>query len=307
MSWVLHRLSVTASTLSSDPREAIASARALGFGGVLLDAFSAGLDITSLSATGRREFRHLLSSSDQHLVGVRVDLGTRGFGPGADVDRLLGRLDQVLEAAVGIGADLTCVDLGPLPAPAKVAKPKPKVTPEMAGLILLPSLGSDPAAALEPATEADPGPLPDPAFISHFDSALLELGQRADRYNAMVALSSSLSGFAALDRALVAARCPWFGVDLDPVATLRDPWPLDEIMSRLANQIRHVRAKDAIAGDQGRTKPAVIARGDVKWRDLLAALEQAGYSGWLSVDPIELPDRRTAAIAGLKQLKAYAE
>jgi sugar phosphate isomerase/epimerase len=110
-----------------------------------------------------------------------------------------------------------------------------------------------------------------------------------------------------LDRALSSARCPWFGVDLDPIGTLRDQWPLDEIMSRLGSLIRHVRGRDAVAGAEGRTKPAAIARGDVKWRDLLNALNGAAYSGWITVDPLELQDRRAAAIAGLKQLKAYAE
>jgi sugar phosphate isomerase/epimerase len=62
-----------------------------------------------------------------------------------------------------------------------------------------------------------------------------------------------------------------------------------------------------VAGAEGRTKPAGIARGDVKWRELLAAVDAAGYGGWITVDPMELTDRRGAAVAGLKQLKAYAE
>jgi sugar phosphate isomerase/epimerase len=296
----VERIAVTASAVSSNPREAPSLARQLGFGGLLFDAFSPTLDLTSFSATGRREFRHVLATAGIKLVGLRADLGPKGFGLGADVDRLLSKLDAVLESAVALGADLTCVDLGPLPAPVVTNQSKPKVNPDLAGLILLPSMAPEP----EP-TPA--GPPPDPAVVSQVDAAMFELGRRADRYNASIGFSSSLAGFAAIERALVAARCPWFGIDLDPIATLRDQWPLDQIMSHLANLIRHVRGRDAVSGAEGRTKPAVLARGDVKWRDLLNALNGAAYHGWITVDPLELQDRRAAATAGLKQLKAYAE
>jgi sugar phosphate isomerase/epimerase len=300
MSSFVEQIAVVAGAVSSDPREAPTLARQMGFGGLLFDAFSSTLDLTSLSATGRREFRHVLATAGVKLVGLRADLGPKGLGLGADVDRLLSKLDAVLESAVGLGADVTCVDLGPLPAPVMTIQPKPKVNTEMAGLILLPSISAEPAPA--PA-----GPPPDPAVVSQVDAAMFELGRRADRYNASVGFSSSLAGFAAIERALLASRCPWFGVDLDPTATLRDQWPLDEIMSRLGSLVRHVRGRDAVSGAEGRTKPAVIARGDVKWRELLNALNGAGYHGWITVDPMELQERRAAAIAGLKQLKAYGE
>jgi sugar phosphate isomerase/epimerase len=300
MSSLVQRISVTAGAISTDPRQAPALARQLGFGGLLFDAFSPTLDLTTLSATGRREFRHVLGAAGIQLVGLRADLGTKGFSLGVDIDRILARLDAVLESAVGLGAEVTCIDLGPLPTPALEVKPKPTVNADLAGLIIVPTLTEE----LVPMPTEPP---PDPALVSQVDAAMFELGRRADRYNAMAAFSSSLAGFAALDRALSSARCPWFGVDLDPIGTLRDQWPLDEIMSRLGSLIRHVRGRDAVAGAEGRTKPAAIARGDVKWRDLLNALNGAAYSGWITVDPLELQDRRAAAIAGLKQLKAYAE
>jgi sugar phosphate isomerase/epimerase len=242
----------------------------------------------------------VLAAAGVTLVGLRADLGPKGFGLAADIDLLLSKLDAVMESALGLGAGVTCIDLGPLPAPAVSARPKPQVSAALAGLIILPTLSDEPEPA--PAT-----PPPDPAVVSQVDAAMFELGRRADRYNASVAFSSSLAGFAALERALSAARCPWFGVDLDPIATLRDQWPMDEIMSRLGVLIRHVRGRDAVVGAEGRTKPAVIARGDVKWREVLNALNGAGYHGWITVDPLELQDRRAAASAGLKQLRAYGE
>src|SRR4051812_44786368 len=93
------RVSVIAASLGDDPRATPRVARQLGFAGLLIDAFGTALDLTGLSTTGRREYRQVLSSADQQLVGLRVELGPKGFGPGADVDRVLSRFTKVLDAA----------------------------------------------------------------------------------------------------------------------------------------------------------------------------------------------------------------
>jgi hypothetical protein len=292
---------VNASALSTDPREATLRARQLGFAGLLFDAYGTGLTITDLSATGRRDFRHMLSAQDRQLVGFRVDLGVKGFGPGADVDRLLSQLDQVMESAAGLMAPLLCMETGPLPEAPAQPLVKPKITPEQAGLILIPTFA---------APEPEPAPLPPPtpkeaAFQSQVDAALMEVGALADRYKVTVALHSDLSSFAALERTLSAARCPWFGVNLDPVSILRDSFDMDEVFARLGPLIRHVRARDAVAGADKRTKPASVGRGDTKWDHLLSNLEGSGYNGWITFDPTELADRPAAAVAGLKYLKLH--
>src|SRR4051812_29507537 len=81
------RLSVVAHALSTDPRVAPRLAREYGFEGVLFDAVSPALDLTSLSGTGRREFRSVVNGQNQQLVGLRMDLGQYGFGLRGDVDR----------------------------------------------------------------------------------------------------------------------------------------------------------------------------------------------------------------------------
>jgi hypothetical protein len=292
---------VNASALSTDPREAVTQARILGFAGLLFDAFTANLNITDLSATGRRDFRHVLSAQDRQLVGFRVDVGVKGLGPGADVDRLLSQFDKLLEASAAMAAPLVCVDLGPLPPAPLVIKPKPKVTPEQAGLILLPTF-----VAPEPETPPPAPPTPaEIAFTSQVDAALVELGALADRYRVTLALHSDLSSFASLERALSAARCPWFGVNLDPVSLLRDEWPMDEVFSRLGPMVRHVRGREAVVGADKRTKPASIGRGDTKWDHLLDNLKHADYRGWITLDPTELADRRAAAVSGLKYLRLH--
>jgi sugar phosphate isomerase/epimerase len=149
----------------------------------------------------------------------------------------------------------------------------------------------------------DPPPPIDTESTAQVDAALAELGRRADRYGVTVALRSDLSGFDALERAIQQARCPWFGMDLDPVAILRDEWPQDEVFSRLGGLVRHVRARDALRGADRRTQAASIGRGDVNWDALISDLDSAGYRGWITIDPMELTDRIGAAKAGLARLR----
>ena len=296
------KLGVLASGLTDDPRLAPKLARTMGFDGLQFDAYSSSLNLPELSGSGRREFLRLLSAQDRQLVGLRYDLGPKGFGPGSDIDRLLHHLDKVLESAASMMSPLVCLELGPLPAPARQSKPRPKISAEQAGLILIPSLDSAPDSAPE-----SPDPPPDPAFVSQVDSALAELGEKADRYSVIVALRTDLASYAALERATLAAGCPWFGIDLDPAAMVRDEWDMEEVFSRLGPLVRHVRGRDAVAGANGRARPAIIGSGSTDWGTLLANLDASGYRGWLTVDPNEMTDRIGAAEAGRKRLNAIAK
>jgi sugar phosphate isomerase/epimerase len=145
------------------------------------------------------------------------------------------------------------------------------------------------------------GTLAEPAEV---DAVMAELGRRADRYGVMVALRSELSPVASLHRAVTAAACPWFGIDLDPVALLQDEWTAAQTFERLAGLIRHVRGRDALVGENRRTRPAAIGKGSVDWRQLLQLLDEAGFGGWISIDPLELNDRRPGAAEGLRYLKS---
>lgn len=295
------RIGVVGQALSSDPREAALAARRTGFEGLQFEGAGTSVDIVGLSASGRREFRRVLSSQDQALVGLRADVGPRGFGPGADVDFAIARVSKLMEAAAGLAAPLLCVDLGPLPTVVEVEPPRPKVDPATAGIILLP----DPASKTPPAAE-EKSPPPDPAFVSQVHAALDELGRRADRYSCVLAFRSELSSLASLRAAVSSVNCPWFGVDLDPVAAVRDAWDLDEIFSRLGPLVRHVRGREAVVGAQHRTQPARIGHGSVDWQSLLANLDSAGFHGWVTLDPAELTDRAAGAAAGLAYLRAVS-
>ena len=228
---------------------------------------------------------------------MRSDLGPKGLGIEADVDQALSRLTRVMEATAQLAAPLVCVDLGPLPPAPRPVSPKPTVTPQQAGLILVP----EPARQPPPPAQAENAP--DPRFVAQVQRALTELGGQADRFNVIVAFRSELSSLASLCQALRLAACPWFGVDLDPVAVLRDTWDMDEAFSQLGGSIRHVRSRDAAVGADHRTRPAVIGQGSVAWATILSSLDAAAYHGWLTIDSIDLTDRRAAAASGLAYLR----
>ena len=301
------QIAVTAASITDDVRRAPALARTLGFSGLQFAGYSPSFNVPDLSSSGRREFRHMISGANVRLNGLSVDLGAKGLGPGADVDRILARLDKVLDAAKELAAPLLCVDVGPLPPPPREDRPKPKVTAEMAGLLVLPDSS---ALAAVPAPESTNlsriPPVVDPTFAAQVDAALADLGQRADRYGVTVAFRSGLAGLGSLERARAMAHCPWFGIDLDPAALLSDEWSNDEFFSRLGAQVRHVRGHDATAGADRRTKPAFIGQGDTDWPLLLSQLDGTDYHGWITIDPFDLPDRTAAARAGAEWIQKAA-
>jgi sugar phosphate isomerase/epimerase len=288
-------MGVVASALGNDPRRIPVAARTLGFDGLQFDVFGAGLDLAEMSASGRREFLRILAGQDQQLLSLRAGIGTRGLGAGADIDRILSKARRALETSKALGCGVMCLDLGALPAAPRTAKPKAKVTQEMAGLILLPEMKQEPEVVAEERVDHE--------AISQCDAAMIELGKLADQVGVIVAMRSELSSFAALDRAIMAAQCPWFAVDLDPVAMLADEWNADEIFSRLGNLVRHVRVRDAIKGQGGRTQPAMVGKGNVNWEELAQRLDDAGYNGPLTVDPTDLTDRAAGAKAGVEVMR----
>src|SRR5687768_5925199 len=132
-------IGIVAAALSNDPREAARLSRGEGFNGVQLETYSAALDLTELSGSGKRDFRNMLAGQDQQLASLRAEIGPRGIGPGADVDRALSRIERSLEAAAALGTDVVCIDLGPLPIPPRKEKPRFRVKPEEAGIIIIPT------------------------------------------------------------------------------------------------------------------------------------------------------------------------
>jgi sugar phosphate isomerase/epimerase len=80
-------------------------------------------------------------------------------------------------------------------------------------------------------------------------------------------------------------------------------WEFEEVLGAVGPLVRHVRGRDAVAGQDKRTKPAAVGQGGMDWGQVVALLDEAGFAGWVTVDPLELSDRVSAAAAGLAALR----
>lgn len=294
-------IGIVSTALSLDLRESLQLARTGGFDGVQIELRSRGnvIDLAALGRSGQRELLALISATNLRLLSLATTAGRAGFSVGADVDRAVDHLDAAMRTAADLGRAPLVVDLGPLPPPPppEVAAPK-KVDPAMAGLLILPESTPTPPP---PAGRAEARDL---AFEAQLDAALIELGRRADRYGVVVAFRSELGALASLHRTLGVARCPFFTIDLDPVAVLRDEWDLEQTLASFTGRIGHLRVRDALKGTAGRTQPAAVGRGDTDFAALLRALDDAAYAGPLVIDPIDLRDRPTAAAAARGHLRS---
>jgi sugar phosphate isomerase/epimerase len=301
-----NKLAVVAAALDSDVRAAARLSRQLGFAGLLLDVAMPGLDLTELSQSGRRDVAQVLRSDNQRLAGIRFDLGPSGITPRTDLDKLLSRLDKVLDATAGLGSPVLCIDAGPLPPPDEVPVPAsaPVPAPNMVGRIVLPNFDDlQSLVGIAPPSVA-PSQKPDPAHVAAVDTAFAEIAQRADRFSVAIAISSELSSFASIDRILTRFDARHLAVDLDAVAIVRDRWSLDEILSAVGPRLAHVRLRDAAVGADRRTAHVPVGRGSVPLAALLSGLIDGGYPGMFTVDTMELPDRPTAAAAARRFLLA---
>jgi sugar phosphate isomerase/epimerase len=285
-----------AHALSSDLPTALSSARQAELAGVVIDPVVFP-DIVHASQTGLREILHLFSRFEQRVIGVDVRLAMGGLSPdarNADLEREIDRMDRAMQVARILRSPLVLCDLGPLPpAPMETAS-VPSISPAQLGKLILP----------EPAAAAPVRSLPrDLPFETNVETALREVGMRADRLGVMVAFRATLGSFASLQAALRRVECPWFGVDLDPLAMLADEWSADAVFSALGSRLLHVRARDGTKGSGNRVAPAEIGQGQIDWAELSSLCRDADFRGAVSIDAIDLPDRRASTLRGATWLR----
>lgn len=289
-------LGIFSAALSPDLRESIHLARTLGFDALQVPVLSSAVSLPALSRSGQREISHLLSSHNLQLSSLVTSTGRQGLSPTSDTDRVLAHLEQSLKSAADLRVSCLCVDLGPLPPPPPEEKPASKpIDPLALGALILPTS----APTSTPASSAS---IPrDERFESHLDAALLALGQLADRYSVVVAFRSELGSLASLHRALMTARCPLFALDVDPVALLQEKaangWDVERTLTSFAGRIGHLRVRDALLGTGGRTQPAMLGQGDARLGELAALLDQASFSGPITLDPTDLPPQHRSPAA----------
>ncbi len=291
-------LSTYAGLLESDIRAALSAAARLGLQGIVLDSQTGGVNLLDLSASGCRELRHGIASNRLQLVGLRATLPRDGL-LGADPQKSMDAIRRSLETARNLETPLLLVDLQRLPNPVATDVPRLRATPEMAGGLLLPD-----QATIDAVATSNAAPSGDEREISLVDAAMRQIGGLADRIGVDLAFSASLSTMSALHRALSAAGCGHFWMDLDPVAVLGDAWTFEAVLDRTSNLTAHVRLRDAQLGADRRTVPATLGDGAVNLKRLMTLLREADFNGYCSIDVTHVQDRIRALHGAIRLLTA---
>jgi sugar phosphate isomerase/epimerase len=127
--------------------------------------------------------------------------------------------------------------------------------------------------------------------------SLLALGRHGDKMGATLALETGLEPPERLREFLDRLDTGSLAVALDPANLLmhrHDPY---EAVRTLHRRIGCVQAKDArSAGPSRMAQEVPLGHGDIDWIRFLAALEEVGYRGWLTVKR-ESGDSRAADVA----------
>jgi sugar phosphate isomerase/epimerase len=254
----ISRVSVGAVALSRDLRTALRKVRELGLHGVELDVRS-GLDAEQMSQTGIRQIRKWLA--DEGLVVPAVAFPTRG-GYG-DPERLEGRIaatKSAMELARALGASVVLNHIGDIP-------PEPR--------------------AVEADKKDDTKPKEDPRWKLLIE-VLGDLGDWGHRVGAVLAAEAGRSSPRDLLRLIEALPEGALACHLVTGSLVVHGYDPVEAVELLSTHIAHVHATDAVAGAfAGRGRAVILGSGQVDLPNVLAALEERGYRGWIGLEPVD--------------------
>ena len=136
--------------------------------------------------------------------------------------------------------------------------------------------------------------------------ALLALGQYGDRVGAVLALETGLEAGAALADFLKRFDTGGLAANLGPANLLlhgHDPY---ESARALRGRIAHVHARDARRAGASRSAQEVpLGHGDIDRMELLGALEEVEFRGYLTVERESGDDRLADVAAGVAFLRRF--
>ncbi len=249
----------------ADVRDRIRRAAEAGARGVVLDAIG-DLSPDRLSETGRRELRHALASVELKLIALNLPT-RRPFDSPDRLDDRIGRAERAFQLAYELGTNLVLIRLGEIPAENDPALPRRVV----------------------------------------LESAVRDLERRADKHGITLAIDTDVNDPARLCSLLSKFPSPVLAASVDPGELLRGGHDPVQATRDLGNRLAHAHASDSA----GSNRPAKLANprgfgfapGVVDWEEMLGALEESGYRGFLTVrpDPDDDPIARFQAYVRLFQ------
>jgi sugar phosphate isomerase/epimerase len=135
-----------------------------------------------------------------------------------------------------------------------------------------------------------PQPLPDAPDRSTLLEALTTLGMNGNRYGVQLGVQCPSAHPADLMALLDELPEGLVGVDLSPADLILNGRHPREFAGQLGGRIVHVFANDAVGGLGGMTGSVVeLGRGTADLPELLGALEEYDYQGWITVEKRNSP------------------
>ncbi|MDX2039193.1 MAG: TIM barrel protein [Isosphaeraceae bacterium] len=132
-----------------------------------------------------------------------------------------------------------------------------------------------------------------------FDTALGELGRRADRQGVRLAIETGTEPGKTVAEFLRAASSPALAASIDPARMLQGGFDPIDALRDLATDVAHVRASEPKRLERGSASPFALrssggGRGAIDWEEFVAVLEEIGYRGFLTVTPETAEDPEQA-------------
>jgi sugar phosphate isomerase/epimerase len=116
--------------------------------------------------------------------------------------------------------------------------------------------------------------------------ALTALAGQGSRWGVQLAAQCPEANPRDLEELIAALPAGLFGLDLNPAETIRAGGRPSEFAAALGAQVTHVYANDAVRGFGGAAAiDAPLGRGSADLPEVLAALEEFDYRGWITVQP----------------------
>jgi sugar phosphate isomerase/epimerase len=233
-------------------REQIYEAARMGARGVVLDAIG-DLAPQRLGETGRRELRHLLRTVELSLIAVGLPT-RRPFDTTDQLDERVRRADGAFAMAYELGTSLVLVRVGAVP-------------------------GEE-----------------DEERRAVFTSALASLGHRADHRGVRLAIETGTEPGQRLKGFLDALDLVGLAASVDPASLLRSGIDPVRTVTELADWVAHAYVGGLSGGSAMATSAHPrgfgFAPGVLDLEAYLGALEEIGYSGFLTVWPDPAGDIR---------------
>jgi sugar phosphate isomerase/epimerase len=153
------------------------------------------------------------------------------------------------------------------------------------------------------------GPVPekeDDPIRQRMKNALGDLLRHADRIGCRIALDAGFEQAEVLAGFIRSFDTGSLGVSVDPATMLIEKLPLEGTLRALAGLVWHSYARDAVTRRLDHSAREVsLGQGDVDWFAWLAALEEIGYTGWLTIKQgafTQPPVEARAALEFLRRL-----